>query len=41
LHGQHDPMRAFAHALHLLKAYGDTGNGSDGTSSTGSISVDA
>ena len=41
--GQHDPMRAFAHALHLLKAYGDSGSGSggDGTSSTGGISVDA
>lgn len=33
-HHQHDPMREFAHALQLLKAYAD--NSGDGTTSTGS-----
>jgi Ca2+-binding EF-hand superfamily protein len=44
-HHERDPMREFAHALHLLKAYADNSGG--GTSSTtdatntGSISVEA
>jgi hypothetical protein len=39
----HDPMREFAHALKLLKAYADNGSSSSTTSatSTGSISVEA
>jgi len=36
-HGQHDPMRAFAHALQLLKAYSDDSD----TAAASSVSVAA
>jgi hypothetical protein len=38
-HHEHDPMREFAHALQLLKAYSDDGDSSSTT--TGSVSVEA